>query len=62
MIVGLVLVLAAVMDALLGFLVVIPRAREETRGLLRAAFAAGSLVMFGLGVAFLGGFLPGLDG
>jgi hypothetical protein len=61
MLVGLALIAAAMMDVLLGFLVVLPRAREETRGALRAAFVGGSIVILGLGVAFILGVVPGMD-
>lgn len=60
MIVGLALMGAAMMDALVGFLVVLPRAREESRGILRVAFVSGSVLMFGLGVAFLLDIVPGM--
>ncbi len=62
MLIGIVLILVAVLDVVLGLLVVAPRVKEESRPVLRAAFVLGSLVMLGLGVAFLIGLLPGVDG
>ena len=59
MLIGIVLILVAVLDVVLGLLVVAPRVKEEARPVLRAAFVLGSLVMLGLGVAFLIGLLPG---
>ena len=53
--VGGLLIAAGCLDALIGFLVVLPRVPESTRGVLRAAFVGGALVLILVGAAFLAG-------
>jgi len=57
-IVGAVLVVVAVVDLLVGWWVVVPRASEAARPVLRLAFAVGSVILLALGLAILLGVLP----
>jgi hypothetical protein len=58
--IGLILVLVAVADLGIGWAVIVPRAPEESRGMLRAAIGAGAAILVVLGTLFLTGVL-GLD-
>ncbi len=55
--IGLVLVLVAVVDLVIGWTVVVPRVKEESRGVLRAALGGGAAVLFLIGALFLTGVL-----
>jgi hypothetical protein len=55
--VGLVLVLVGAVDLMVGWGLVVPRAPEKSRSMLRAAFALGAVLMIALGTLFLTGVL-----
>jgi hypothetical protein len=58
--VGVVLVAVALVDLVAGFLLVLPRVRDDAaRDLLRSGLVLGAVFMFALGVAFLGGWIGG---
>ena len=55
--IGAVLIAVAFLDLLVGLTIVVPRAQESARPVLRAAFAGGAVLMILLGGAFLSGLL-----
>lgn len=57
-VIGAALMLTGVVDAAIGFLVVIPKANEKAKPTLQLAFLCASLLMMGLGLAGLANMLP----
>ena len=57
--VGVVLIAVAALDLVFGMLVVVPRAPEQSRTVLRLGFVVGAFVMLVLGALFLTGTLGG---
>ena len=55
--IGLILICVGVLDFLLGSFVIIPRAAENVRPVLRLAFVAGAALLIVLGALFLTGVL-----
>jgi hypothetical protein len=55
MVIGLVLVAAGLIDLVVGWAVVLPRAREGVRPVLRGAIATGAMLLIVLGILFLAG-------
>jgi hypothetical protein len=59
LLIGTVLVAVALIDAVVGFTVIVPRVEEPRRGVLRLAIGGGALAVFLVGTAFLMGWIGG---
>ena len=55
---GLILVVVAALDLVLGFVVIAPRATEESRPVLKVAFSLAAAATLALGLLILLGVIP----